>query len=93
MIRTAGQGEVVARGGYRIPSRGKGVNNLRARLDAAHAGLAPYLVGTLLHEVMTLSPGHRVEMTVPQWMGDVVAAAEAAGLERRLVWRWMGLVL
>jgi ribosomal protein S18 acetylase RimI-like enzyme len=93
VIRTAGQGEVVARGGYTIPTRGKGVNHLRARLDAAHADLAHYLVGTLLHEVMTLSPGHRVEMTVPQWMEDVVAAAEAAGLERRVAQRWMGLVL
>lgn len=93
VIRTAGQGQVVARGGYAIPTRGKGVNGLRARLDATHAELAPYLVGTLLHEVMTLSPGHRVEMSVPQWMEDVVAAAEAAGLEQRLARRRMGLVM
>jgi ribosomal protein S18 acetylase RimI-like enzyme len=93
LIRTAGQGEVVARGGYTIPTRGKGVNNLRARLDAAHAELAPYLVGTLLHEVMTLSPGHRVEMAVPQWMEELVAAAESAGLEQRVARRCMGLVL
>jgi GNAT superfamily N-acetyltransferase len=92
-IRTAGQGEVVARGGYTIPTRGKGVNILRARLDAAHGDLAPYLMGTLLHEVMTLSPGHRVEMAVPQWMEEVVAAAESAGLEQRVARRWMGLVL
>jgi hypothetical protein len=93
VIRTAGRGDVVARGGYSIPSRGKGVNNIRARLDAAHADLAPYLVGTLLHEVTTSSPGHRLEMTVPLWMEGVVAAAEAAGLEQRAAWRRMGLVL
>lgn len=93
VIRTAGREDVVARGGTSIPSRGKGVNNIRARLDAAHADLAPYLVGTLLHEVTTSSPGHRLEMTVPLWMEGVVAAAEAAGLEQRAAWRRMGLVL
>lgn len=93
VIRTTGQGQVVARGGYTIPTRGKGVNNLRVRLDPAHAHLAPYLVGTLLHEVVTLSPGRRVEMSVPQWMGHVATAAEAAGLKQRVARRRMGLVL
>jgi hypothetical protein len=69
------------------------VNNLRARLDPAHAELAPYLVGTLLHEVAALSPGHRMDFSVPQWMEALVAAAEEAGFGRRMGYLWMGMEL
>lgn len=92
-IRTAGDGRLVARGGYTLPTRGKGVNNLRARLDPAHAELAPYLVGALLHEATTLSPGHRIEFAIHQWMESVVAAAEAHGLHRRVEYLLMGMEL
>jgi len=93
VIRTAGEGRLVGRGGYTLPTRGKGVNNVRARLDPAHADLARYLVGTLLHEVTTRSPGHRVDLTVPQWMQSVVAAAEEQGLRRRVEYLMMGMEL
>jgi len=93
VIRTAGDGRIVARGGHTLPTRGKGVNNLRVRLDSAHAELAPYLVGTLLHEVTTLSPGHRIEFSVPQWLVAVVAAAEEHGLNRRMEYLLMGMEL
>jgi ribosomal protein S18 acetylase RimI-like enzyme len=87
------EGQIVARGGYTIPTRGKGLNQFSARLDPAHAELAPYLVGFLLYEVVRLSPGRRVEMAVPQWMAAVVGAAEEAGFERRVEYRRMGLEL
>ena len=92
-LHTAGEGQLVARGGYTLPTRGKGVNNVRARLDPAHAELAPYLVGTLLHEVTTLSPGHRVDLAVPRWMAPVVAEAEEQGLNRRVEYLLMGMEL
>ena len=93
VIRTAGDGRLVARGGYTLPTRGKGVNSVRARLDPVHADLAPYLVGTLLHEVTSLSPGHRVDFTVPEWMESVVAEAEEQGLNRRVEYLLMGIEL
>ena len=93
VIRTAEEGRIVARGGYTLPTRGKGVNNLRARLDRAHAELAPYLVGVLLDEVTTLSPGHRIEFSVPQWMEAVVVAAEEQGFNRRMEYLLMGMEL
>lgn len=92
-IHTAGDGKLVARGGYTLPTRGKGVNHLRVRLDPAHAELAPYLVGTLLHEVTTRSPGHRVDFAVPRWMEAVVAEAEEQGLNRRVEYLLMGMEL
>jgi hypothetical protein len=92
-IHSKADGRIVARAGHTIPTWGKGVNNLRARLDPAHAELAPYLVGALLHEVTTLSPKHRIEFSIPQWMEAVVAEAEEAGFTRRLEYLWMGMEL
>ena len=92
-IYTEGDGRLVARGGHTIPTRGQGFNDLRARLDPAHAKLAPYLMGTLIRDVITLSPGHRIDFTVPEWMEDLVVAAEAHGLERRLKYLLMGIEL
>jgi ribosomal protein S18 acetylase RimI-like enzyme len=93
IIRNLAEGQVVSRAGYAIPTRGKGPINLRARLDPDHAGLAPYIVAYLLHEGLTACPGHRVELSVPQWMEALVAAAKAAGFERRLEYCHMGLEL
>jgi ribosomal protein S18 acetylase RimI-like enzyme len=92
-IRTAAEGQIVARGEYGVPTRGKGVNRLWARLDPAHPELAPYLVNVLLRQVMTLSPGRRIEFSVPQWMEALRAAAQAAGLRPRLKHCRMGLLL
>ncbi len=92
-IRTVAEGQIVARGEYGVPTRGKGVNRIRARLDPAHPQLAPYLVNHLLRQVMKLSPGRRVEFSVPQWMEALCVAVEAAGLKPRLKHCRMGLVL
>jgi len=92
-IRTAAEGQIVARGEYGVPTRGKGVNRLWARLDPDHPDLAPYLVNYLLRQVMTLSPGRRVEFSVPQWMEALCVAVQSAGLMPRLKHCRMGLVL
>jgi len=92
-IYTEGDGQLVARGGHTLPTRGQGVNSLRARLDPAHPELAPYLMGKLIHDAMTLSPGRRIDMTVSEWMEDLVSEAENHGLKRRLRYLLMGIDL
>ncbi len=92
-LYTAGEGQIVARGRTTIPTRGKGANQFSARLDPAHAELAAYLMGFLLHEVTRRSPGRRVETVAAQWMEPVVVAAGAAGLHRRMEFCRMGIVL
>jgi GNAT superfamily N-acetyltransferase len=93
VIRTVGEGRVVARGGSSIPTRGKGVNQLWIRLDPAHDELAPYLVGYLLHKVTASSLDHRVELSVDGWMDAVISAAAAAGFQRRMEYCRMGIDL
>jgi ribosomal protein S18 acetylase RimI-like enzyme len=92
-IRTASEGQIVALCGYAIPTRGKGLNNLRVRLDSDYPELASFMVRFLLHRVVTLSPGRRVELSTPDWMKAVVLAAEGTGFERRLENCYMGLEL
>jgi ribosomal protein S18 acetylase RimI-like enzyme len=92
-VHTVTEGRIVARGAHTVPSRGKGLNRLAIRLDPDHPHLALYLVRYLLYKVMTLSPGRRVELAVPQWMEAVVAAVKEAGFERRLEYCCMGLLL
>lgn len=93
IIRTAAEGRIVAQGGYTITTRGQGLNRLNVSLDSGHLELAPYMVRYLLHKVMTLSPGHRIEFSVPQWMEAVLAASKEAGFKRRLEYCRMGLEL
>lgn len=93
IIRTANEEQVVARGGYTIPTRDKGPNNLRARLDPAYPKLAPYLMGYLLHQVATSSAGRRIEFPISTWMEPMAAAIAQAGFERRMKSLRMGLEL
>jgi ribosomal protein S18 acetylase RimI-like enzyme len=92
-IRTTTEGQIVAQGRCSISTRGTGLSRLEVRLDPGHAELAPYIVGYLLHKVAVSSPGRRVELSVPQWMEAVIAAAEEAGFKRRLQYCRMGLRL
>ncbi len=92
-IFTAPEGKIVARYGYTIPTRGKGLNNLEIRLDPDHPELAPFIINDLMHRVVTLSPNRRVEISVPKWMPAVVSGVEGAGFDRRLEHCYMGLVL
>lgn len=85
------EGQVVARARALTPTRGVGVVNLDARLDPTHGEIAAYMVGQMLHTAVTLSPGFRVEISVPDWMEALVAAVEDAGFERRYEYRLMGI--
>jgi len=93
IIRTTHQNLIVARGGFTVYKRGKGVDHLNIRLDPAHPDLADYMVRTLLIRVKTLSPENRLECSVPQWMEAVVIALETAGFERRMESHLMGIEL
>ena len=92
-IFTSPEGKIVARFGYTIPTRGKGLSTLEIRLDPDHPELALFIIHDLMHRVMSLSPGKRVEISVPKWMPAVISAVETAGFERRLEQCYMGVVL
>lgn len=92
-IYTASEGRIVAYGGYTLPIRGKGLSIFRARLDPDCPELAPFMVVYLLHKAATLSPDHRIEFPVPNWLEAIVTAAEEAGFKRRVENCYMGLEL
>lgn len=91
IIRSEREDQVVARARMLTPTRGVGVVNLDAHLDPAHGEIAAYLVGHMLQTVVRLSPGFRVEISVPDWMKALVVAVEDAGFERRYEHRMMGI--
>jgi ribosomal protein S18 acetylase RimI-like enzyme len=92
-ILTDPEGKILARFGYTIPTRRKGLNNLEIRLDQDHPELALFIITYLMNKVVSLSPNRRTEISVPKWMPAVASAVEAAGFERRLENCYMGLVL
>ena len=93
VIRESPEGKVVARCGYTASTRGKGVNNIRVRLDPENPDLALHLVGSMLRKVVSLSPSLRVELGVPRWMPAVAEAAKVHGFKRRVEYLKMGRVL
>jgi len=92
VVRESG-GEVVGRFGYVVSLRGKGVNNLRIRLDPKHPNVAAHLFGKMLDDVISLSPKLRIEIGIPRWMPAVIAAAEACGFVKRVEYLKMGRAL
>ena len=92
-VRRTEDGEVVARCGYEVSLRGKGVNSISVRLDPKHPELAEHLVGLMLKKVVERSPKLRVEIGVPAWMPAIAEAAESYGFKRRVEYLKMGLLL
>lgn len=93
IIRTHPGGEVAATGRLSVSTKGHGPSEVSARLDPAHAELASYLVSRLVRSVVTRAPGRRVEFSAAQWMEALIASAEKVGMQRRMTYRRMGLVL
>jgi len=91
-IRTSA-GQVVAYGRSDARVREKGRSEIHASLDPAHEQLAPYLIQTLLHRVISLSPGHIVEMGLSEWQSALMDAAREVGFEQRARNHRMGLLL
>ena len=92
-IVRAPSGEIVGRCGYSASMRGKGVNNVYARLSPEHPEVAAYIVGYVLNKVVSLSPNLRVEIGIPGWMPAVAEAAESYGFTKRVTYLKMGLSL
>jgi ribosomal protein S18 acetylase RimI-like enzyme len=93
VVRQESDGRVVARCKYSASTRGKGVNGISVRLDPAYPQLAEHLVGLMLQKVVSRSPKLRVEIGIPGWMPAVAEAAASLGLEKRVEYLKMGLVL
>ncbi len=93
IVRRARDHVVVARAGWSVSKRGKGTNQIRVRLDPAHADLASYLVRKTLTEVLAASPSLRVETFLPDWMPFIARAVEALGFVRRTSHKSMGMKL
>lgn len=54
-----------------------------ARIDPAHPQLAPYALQHALHRAITLASGKRIIFAARTWMMDLLAAADALGLEHK----------
>lgn len=93
IIRSSAEGKVVAVGRAVANTRGQGPGEIGARLDPEHSGLAPYLISHLLGRVIARAPGRRTQFAAAEWMTSLVQAAEDMGMERRMAYRRMGIVL
>ncbi|MFC2083153.1 GNAT family N-acetyltransferase [Candidatus Bipolaricaulota bacterium] len=92
-IRSTSLDRIVAIGGYSVPARGKGMCRIFIRLDPVHGKLAEFLIRRLQRDCFELNPGSRIEISIRHWMPDVIHAAAACDMERRVDNRRMGLLL
>jgi ribosomal protein S18 acetylase RimI-like enzyme len=86
-----GGGRVVATGLIAARTRPGGVNHLSLMLDPAVGDLGPALIAVAVGEVRRLSPGQRIDLSVPHWQDGLFAAALEAGFTRRLDEHSMGM--
>ncbi|MCX6092605.1 MAG: GNAT family N-acetyltransferase [Candidatus Bipolaricaulota bacterium] len=93
IIRRSSDRVVVARAGWSIVKRGKGMNSIRVRLDPACSDLAPYLVRKALSAVLEKSPDLRIDLLALDWTPCVAKEAEALGFVRRTSNKTMGMKL
>jgi ribosomal protein S18 acetylase RimI-like enzyme len=93
VLRGAGDRVAVARVGWSIVKRGKGMNSIRVRLDPACPELAPYLVRKALGAVLEKSPDLRVDLFALDWTPSVAKEAEALGFVKRTSNKMMGMKL
>ena len=93
VVRRARDQVIVGRAGWSISKKGRGTNQVRVRLDPAHADLAPYLVRRALHEVLAKSPSLRVETFLPAWMPAAADEVEKLGFVRRTSHKSLGMKL
>jgi hypothetical protein len=91
VLRDRAEHQVVGRALCQARTRPGGINLLRLAVHAAHGELALALVNYFTHAVQAVSPGRRIELTVPLWQEAVVEAARQAGYEERVIYHRMGL--
>lgn len=86
-----GVGEVIATGLIAARRRPGGINELSLMLDPGADELGPALVTAVAGAVRRISPGRRIDLTVPHWQEGLIAAALAVGFTRRLDEQTMGI--
>jgi GNAT superfamily N-acetyltransferase len=91
-VHAAG-GQVIAVVDYSVRMKPGGVNRIGLRVDLDHTEIAAYLLHSLIRTTQSLSPGRRIEFTVPHWQGEVMEAASAAGCVKHLEYHTMGMLL
>jgi len=92
-LRRVLDSQTVAVARYDVPKRKGGVNSIRVALDPACPELVDYLVASQLERAIARGPGRRIDFFVPDWMTDVVEAAERYGFTKRLHYHSPGLTL
>ena len=93
LVRPETENRPVAWGLYNVPKRPGGVCVMKIRLDPEHPQLADYLVAYHLERVAARGPDRRVTLRIPNWMPDVIRAAERYGFTRRVAYHYLGLML
>ena len=86
-------GTTVAFARYSCRLRPGGVNAVSILLDPAHAALAPHLVSSLVTDIITSSPGRKIDFQVRGWNQALIDAALAIGFSKRMAGNSMGLCL
>ena len=92
-IRARTTQQVVGIASYVARLRPGGVNHIQVRLDPAHAILATFMVGHMLHLTQQVSPGRRIEFSISRWQAASDEATQAMGASRRCATHRMGIIL
>jgi len=85
--------QVVGIASFAARTRPGGVNHIGVRLDPTYAVLAPFMVGHLLNLTQQVSPGRRIEFSIPRWQAALDEAAQAMGANQRCATHRMGIIL
>jgi GNAT superfamily N-acetyltransferase len=93
VVLAPGDGQVVAVADYSVHTRQGGVNNISVRVDPNRADVAAYLLHALIRTIQSLSPGRRIELTIPHWQSKVMEAANAAGCVAHVEYHRMGMLV
>ena len=62
-------------------------------VDPNRADVAAYLLHALIRTIQSLSPGRRIELTIPHWQSKVMEAANAAGCVAHVEYHRMGMLV
>jgi GNAT superfamily N-acetyltransferase len=90
LLRHDQSGEIVAQMRYWARKKEGGINEMDIMLDPAHAHLAEYLVNMMTREIVTFSPGRRIETFPATWQNVMIEALLTAGFLQRCEGYLMG---
>ncbi len=89
----ASSGLIVAVAAYEARTGAGGVSQVSVMLDPAHPSLALFLLTFLVGETQRLSPGRRIECTIPRWQTALAEAAALVGFVKRFELHRLGMIL